>query len=171
MQNASLDTDLISLSYQNNNTQVVGLEGIKLGVEGEIKGQKGGRKKQKITLPKRKTSVKGIKGKEPVAKKSFRKGVTRGPMLSSKNSTRVIDLSGIEENVRRAKRRLEIKAGKRPLVAVSHIRNMNRVVIRSEAYMEASKIWDEVKLLGLVLPDKDEEVIEKLVEMEDRDRK
>lgn len=57
--------------------------------------------------------------------------------------------------MRRAKRRAEIKEGKRPLVvnsttlgslqvsnslSDSKIKNMNHSVIRSEAYLEASKI-------------------------------
>lgn len=109
----------------------------------------------------------------------------RGPVTVSSPSTLRADLSSFEEATRRAKRQAEIKEGKRPLVAIipksgatqvsntisdSNIRILNRAVIRSEAYLEANKIWEEGKILGLVSNGKEEEVIQKLAQMEERDR-
>lgn len=81
-------------------------------------------------------------------------------------------------------RKAEIKQGKRPMGALSqnvspqvsdsfsdsHIRNMNRSVLRSQAYSEANKIWEVGKKIGLATKNNVVEIIQHLVDMELRDK-
>lgn len=52
----------------------------------------------------------------------------------------------------------------------SHIRNINRALVRSQAYTEANKIWEVGKKIGMVAKNNVVEIIQHLVDMEVRDK-
>lgn len=84
-----------------------------------------------------------------------------------------------------AVRRAEIKKGKRPMVqstenfdsdkvrdpiSDSQILNMNRAIIRAEAYKEANDLWLLGKSIGMKSQQKDDEIVKIMVDMEERDK-
>lgn len=54
-------------------------------------------------------------------------------------------------------------------ISVTQSASKNRAIIRVEAYREANEIWELGKVIDLVTKQTDEEIIQALVDMEERD--
>lgn len=125
----------------------------------------------KIKAPRAMLISQSLKGTPLMGKSKKRRGPTRGIRKKREKA---------EVKKNEAMRKVEIKAGKRPMISNdqeqcdsmsnNHNCNLNRASTRAENYKEANETWEIGKKLGMVFDQNEKAIIDKLVEMEERDR-